>query len=391
MTTKVLIAHASGEEDKAELLAGPIRSAGYVVAHAGTLLVGDSLVAQASELLAAGSPVVVCGTVRAMGTRWARLVVNAASCHAGVRVFMVQMEEDADVDTVSFEQKVAHYHKDPERATSELIAALTKNYPNQSDESPDLIAFDLEARYRQLALVACDIIDLANLPEDDRHVASRELELRRLYVALRMHVEIPAEQEVDDESLRELEFKRAATWGDTPRRDKREWAPVSLGERLGVAKRLVVLGDPGAGKSTLLRWVATAYLLRLQQAPDWSDLPDIASLPNESWLPVLIRCRDLPADAGTLDEMLRQSLRKSGLSDLQCEKLAGILRQKVEGGSALLLVDGLDEITEPAARMRFAEHLEQVHRAFPDAPMVITSRIVGYREMATESGAALSI
>jgi hypothetical protein len=51
-----------------------------------------------------------------------------------------------------------------------------------------LQSYDLEARYRDLALKACDIVDLANLPEDDRHLATRELELRRLYVALRLGV-----------------------------------------------------------------------------------------------------------------------------------------------------------------------------------------------------------
>ena len=56
----------------------------------------------------------------------------------------------------------------------------------------------------------------------------------------------------------------------------------------------MVLGDPGAGKSTLLRWLATAYLLKLQQAHDWSDIPDVASLPDQEWLPILVRCRDLP-------------------------------------------------------------------------------------------------
>jgi HEAT repeat protein len=47
----------------------------------------------------------------------------------------------------------------------------------------------------------------------------------------------------------------------------------------------------------------------------------------------------------------------------------------------LLLVDGLDEISDPAARAGFARQLDQIHRAYPEAPMVITSRIVGYREM----------
>ena len=47
MKTKVLIAHAKGEEELAEQLAVPIRAAGYEVAHEGTVLVGESVVAEA--------------------------------------------------------------------------------------------------------------------------------------------------------------------------------------------------------------------------------------------------------------------------------------------------------------------------------------------------------
>ncbi len=380
MKTKVLIAHAKGEEELAEQLAGPIRAAGYDVAHEGTVLVGESVVVEASKLLSVGVPVILCGTVRAVGTKWGRQVVSAARRHAGVRVFVVQMEEEADVDTVSFDEAIARYWQDGAKAEQDLIAALLKYYPPERDPQQNLRVHDLESRYRELALKACDIIDLANLPEDDRHLASRELDMRRLYVALRMQLEIQAGDEVDEKTLEALEKRRAMAWGDGGRQSDEE-SRVSLGARLQVAKRLVVLGDPGAGKSTLLRWLATAYLLRLQNDPNWRDLPDIASLPNTGWLPILVRCRDLPPNANTLDDMLLHSLRKSELPEAECKELRDLLRAKLEAGTALLLVDGLDEITEPAARARFSQQLEQIHRVFPDAPIVVTSRIVGYREM----------
>nr|VFK53540.1 MAG: NACHT domain-containing protein [Candidatus Kentron sp. TUN]VFK55607.1 MAG: NACHT domain-containing protein [Candidatus Kentron sp. TUN] len=248
---------------------------------------------------------------------------------------------------------------------------------------------NLEERYRQLALDACDIIDLVNLPEDDRHLATRNLELRQLYVSLRLRLEVQLGDEVDDETLRALEKRRAGDWSreewEAPGRPGDDPDPVSLGERLGVAKRLVVLGDPGAGKTTLLRWLATAYLLRLQNDPDFRDLPDVASLPqledDRGLLPILVRCRDLPADANTLDAMLFHTLKKSELPETECVALGALLRKRLEAGAAILLVDGLDEITEPAARARFSEQLERIHRAYPTAPVVVTSRIVGYREM----------
>lgn len=381
MSVKVLIAHAKGEESQAERLAEPIRKAGYEVVHEGTIIVGDSVVAEVSKLLAQGCPVVLCGTVKAMGTKWARQVANAAKAHLGVRLFVVQMEEEADTDTVSFDEVIARHWQDANKAETDLISALQKLYPPDSGAQHALRVHDLESRYRELALKACDIIDLANLPEDDRHLASRELELRRLYVALRMRSEVQAGDLADDETLAALEQRRASAWGGGGRRSVSDEGLVSLGERLAAVPRLVVLGDPGAGKSTLLRWLATAYLLRLQAASDWRDLPDIASLPETNWLPILIRCRDLPPDAVTLDDMLQHSLRKSELTEEQCTSLRQLLRRKLEHGEALLLVDGLDEITDPGARARFAEQLEQIYRAHNKAPIVVTSRIVGYREM----------
>jgi hypothetical protein len=89
MTVQVLIAHAKGEEDLAEKLAGPIRDAGYEVAHGGTVMVGESFIEQNSKALNAGSPVVFCGTSKAVGTRAARLIVNAARQNYQTRIFCV--------------------------------------------------------------------------------------------------------------------------------------------------------------------------------------------------------------------------------------------------------------------------------------------------------------
>nr|VFJ44260.1 MAG: PBS lyase HEAT-like repeat-containing protein [Candidatus Kentron sp. FW] len=258
----------------------------------------------------------------------------------------------------------------------------TKKAPTKTKK----IQQNLETRYQKQALETCDIIDLANLPED-RHIVTRELELRRLYVALRMRVEIRASDEPDDKTLAALEERRNRGWGDTgqPRDDQEN--RVSLGERLQSARRLVVLGDPGAGKSTLLRWLATAYLLRLEKAPDFRDLPDSDSLPDSGWLPILVRCRDLSPEAHTLDEMLLHTLKKLEFPEDQYRSLGLLLRERLENGTAILLVDGLDEISPASARARLARQLEQIHKALPKAPMIVTSRIVGYREMGHRIGA----
>ncbi len=248
------------------------------------------------------------------------------------------------------------------------------------------LTFDAERRYRELTLESCDIIDLANLPED-RHVATRQLELRRLYVPLRVRIEVAPQTELGEDQLEAIERRREAR-----RRGHAPWSledaqgRVPVGERLAKARRLVVLGDPGAGKSTMVRWIATAYLLRLKEDSDWNDLPDVATLPNEDWLPILVRCRDLDLSCSSLDDVLRHILRKSELKETESIALRSTLTSRISDGHALLLIDGLDEISDPIARAGFCQQIERICLANPKLPIVVTSRIVGYREMGYRMG-----
>lgn len=130
MTVKVLIAHDEDEEAKAQALAGPIREAGYEVVHGGTVLVGESVPGEYSKLLAAGMPVVLCGTVLAIGSGWARRLAMATRSHAGTRLFIVQVEKKADVDSIALDgEKIARYWQDPNQAAQDLLAALHKFFP----------------------------------------------------------------------------------------------------------------------------------------------------------------------------------------------------------------------------------------------------------------------
>ncbi len=263
----------------------------------------------------------------------------------------------------------------------ELDHAIARRYTEEQRRA----AVD---RYRELALEAFDIVDLANLPESDRHMAAKELTLRRLYVPLRVSVEIRAEGELTDEALAGIEARRDAVRHGAAERESDSIKRSPVGERLAEGRRLVVLGDPGAGKTTLLRWIATAYLLRLKQDPAFHDIPDVVTLPDSDWLPILVRCRDLDAASlsGAFDDVFRQTFRKSEMSEAETEALQAVLREMFAEGDALLLVDGLDEIATPAERASFCRQIERLHIAYPNAPIVVTSRIVGYREMGYQIG-----
>ena len=132
----------------------------------------------------------MCGTVKAAGTYWASQVIAAARKFGRHRVFIVQMERDAYVEHLAADSKIARFGVDPDTAIAQLIEAIKSFYP----QAPGLVtSLDAERRYRELTLASHDIIDLANLPEDDRHVASRQLDLRQLYVPLRLNVKTASE------------------------------------------------------------------------------------------------------------------------------------------------------------------------------------------------------
>ncbi len=271
------------------------------------------------------------------------------------------------------------------------------------------------AAYLQAARRLWDIVDLAGLPEDDRHLAMQQFLLRQLFVPLRLTVEAPALEELSDEAIKQLEQRRMqkrlneAGRGNGDEESESPTEKFSIGQRLrpgktvlkkrggkrkqktkaateyGAVPRVVILGDPGGGKTTLLRWLATAFLMRHTQDTDLARLPDVDSLPEQNWLPVLVRCRDLDkskiaTQQISIDDVLRQMLGKLQLRAADIDTLVELFRKLLERGDMLLLLDGLDEIADPQLRSQFCGWIETVATQFP-SPLVATSRIVGYREM----------
>jgi formylglycine-generating enzyme required for sulfatase activity len=147
---------------------------------------------------------------------------------------------------------------------------------------------------------------------------------------------------------------------------------------------MVVLGDPGSGKTTLLRYLALCYAR--DRAEGSAVVRDNLSLPESGHLPILLPLRNLGAflkehylrDDGTegharLLEFLAQYLENERII-LPGDFFDGALSE----GHVVVLMDGMDEVGDPALRRRVALLIDAFAAACPKCRIVVTSRIVGY-------------
>ena len=191
------------------------------------------------------------------------------------------------------------------------------------------------------------------------------MNLLDLYVPLKARMELPE----GETWSRELSLAgRSPTDGDT--------RPLHLGEPLPVLDILheysgiIILGDPGAGKTTFLKYLA----LRLARGEgeqiglgDW--LPII--------MPVAAYANALQSEDVPLDEFIAEYFAGIG-SDLP---IGGMLREALNVGRALILLDGLDEVRDINLRNTVVERITDFyafHRRGGNK-FVLTSRVVGYR------------
>ncbi len=177
----------------------------------------------------------------------------------------------------------------------------------------------------------------------------------------------------------------------TTSRNPNDAGRFQIGRLLQEKRRLLVLGDPASGKSTFINWVAVVYALRRIHDPSWTQLEGADLLPEEDIVPVVLRCRELnpekppnstvPAKApwgSTLNDLLHYYLKQEMFGE-RAEDLARTLEDQLRKGSAVLLLDGLDEITDAVQRGSLIDLLEKI--AIPNkAYIIVTSRSIGFRE-----------
>jgi len=253
---------------------------------------------------------------------------------------------------------------------AELAGFLLKNFrPPAPKEKASTLRPSLNAErnlgdkairnYRQFLVRDCGQMTIEGV-RADLDTAQRRFDLERLYVPLNVSPSPPAFALSDPDRDRKLQ-----AWLEEHKN------PLPFATAFARHKRLALLALPGGGKTLLLKRLAVAYADpdRRQEASD--------SLPDLKLSPVLIRCREWR-------EHIHKPIPKllDSISDITGDgSLAGLstgLAPLLSQGKLLLLVDGLDEIHDDAARSVFVDNLEKFLDTYPKIHLVVTSREAGF-------------
>jgi predicted NACHT family NTPase len=134
--------------------------------------------------------------------------------------------------------------------------------------------------------------------------------------------------------------------------------------------RTVILGDPGAGKSTLL--AKLAY--------DLSDESDENLSGLAARTPFVIVLRDYQQYRDSHNLGMVDYIRARANTKYHASPPEGAVEYLMLSGRVIILLDGLDELLHTDARQEISQEVASLGTRYPQTPIVITSRRVGYEE-----------
>lgn len=232
-------------------------------------------------------------------------------------------------------------------------------------QHPRLGAVEQEQTAHLLAQARIDALYVLPTLQEEQSFLSLADEVKVLHRRLESPGLSRRQRREVQQQLSKVEHQR---WG---RADPEQVKRLSLKETLDKNRSFVLIGTPGAGKTTLLRylaWVCTGGPQEQQEAVgvDSATCPMLIALRDYSHV-----CRRHPGME--LDRFIRGRLGRGGGKALRDE-----LRQQLQTGHALVLLDALDEVPSEAERRAVAESIAAFLARYPKVRCIVTTRPYGY-------------
>lgn len=162
---------------------------------------------------------------------------------------------------------------------------------------------------------------------------------------------------------REMEMKRLP---EAAERENRDLSPRQVLQRaMQKKKSLLILGAPGSGKTTLMKYFAVCCLdtegrNRIQLQPPL--------------IPIFVPLRQVDPRKSFCDSLWLWA--KANNLRVTTRQFESWLRDP----GALLLLDGLDEVSDLKTRRQVCEWIDKAATVFGESTFVVTCRFTGYRE-----------
>ncbi|HEY1348226.1 MAG TPA: NACHT domain-containing protein [Ktedonobacteraceae bacterium] len=153
---------------------------------------------------------------------------------------------------------------------------------------------------------------------------------------------------------------------------------AAVWKRLDRDKAVVIQGYPGMGKSTLMERLTLHMAARGLRRPD-PAMPEQEHL-TPVRLPVLLRLGEY---AVARTEQPTLSLHDYLLRVMQERRLPGLpafLQRALQDGSCLVMLDGLDEVSEAGMREQLQVQIKVFVQEHSTNRFLITSRVAGYEQ-----------
>lgn len=328
-----------------------------------------------------------------------RLFLDSDACFAIVRTYALGSSRTETVTTIEFENSIREtfcesLYSYTGLAEVEISAIAVYLWEHISGA----INLTMESLLKEELLEARDLVLLARVAQQPqlgqsplqsqaeglhqvldnarRFASARDLVQQTRTAARRAYrnLEMPHARDRMQSSADALYVKRSLELIDpsssfAPSRRELFIAPstVTVPEARFAEPRSVIVGDPGVGKTTLTR----RMVARIAQ----DGLGD--SNPG----PVVLELKNWPHSGANIVNLIVDQLSRKYQLHASPEQVIDALRL----GMLCVIFDAVDEAPDSASRRAASEAIEIFALLYPLAPIVVTSRIIGYHTYALDS------